>query len=70
MKPYKKARKTTNKWNGLKREIFKRTKADFVSINCPENHETSPTYKPKTKDETRLDGKIQNMRLKKILNKI
>ena len=39
------------------REIFKRTKADFVSINCSENFETSPTYKPKTCDEKRLDGK-------------
>ena len=44
-------------WFDIQREIFKRTKADFVSINCPENHETSPAYKPKTKDEVRLDGK-------------
>ncbi len=47
----------TSFWFDIQREIFKRTKADFVSINCPENHETSPTYKPKTKDEIRLDGK-------------
>ena len=32
-------------------------KAEFVSINCPENHETSLTYKPQRKDEPRLDGK-------------
>ena len=44
-------------WFDIQREIFKRTKADFISINCPENHETSPAYKPKTLDEPRLDGK-------------
>jgi len=44
-------------WFNIEREIFKRTKAEFVSINCPENHETSLTYKPQTRDEPRLDGK-------------
>ena len=47
-------------WFNIEREIFKRTKAEFVSINCPENHETSLTYKPQMKDETRLDGKNNN----------
>ena len=45
------------KQGDIEREIFKRAKAEFVSINCPENHETSPTYKPQKEDETRLDGK-------------
>ena len=44
-------------WFNIEREIFKRTKAEFVSINCPENHETSLTYKPQRRDEPRLDGK-------------
>ena len=43
-------------WFNIEREIFKRSKAEFVSINCPENHETSPAYKPKTKDTASLDG--------------
>ena len=44
-------------WFDIERELFKRTKADFVSINCPESYKESPTYKPKTQDESRLDGK-------------
>ena len=44
-------------WFNIEREIFKRSKAEFISINCPENHKTSPAYKPKTLDEPRLDGK-------------
>ena len=36
---------------------LKRTKAEYVSINCPESYKESPTYKPKTQDEPRLDGK-------------
>ena len=44
-------------WFNIEREIFKRTKAEFVSINCQENHETSLTYKPQTRDEPRLGGK-------------
>jgi hypothetical protein len=44
-------------WFEIHRELFKRTKADYVSINCPENYETSPLYKPIIKDPTRLDGK-------------
>ena len=39
------------------RELFKRTKAEYVSINCPENHETSPLYKPIKEDPSRLSGK-------------
>ena len=46
----------------IHRELFKRTKAEYVSINCPESYKESPTYKPKTRDEPRLDGKkIQQM---------
>jgi len=45
-------------WFGVEKEIFKRTKAKFVNISSlPLHHETSPTYKPKTHDEKRLDGK-------------
>ena len=44
-------------WFDIHREIFKRTKPEYVSINCPENHETSPTYNPKTDDPPRLSGK-------------
>jgi len=44
-------------WFDIHREIFKRTKADYVSINCPENHKTSPTYKPIKEDTSRLSGK-------------
>ena len=44
-------------WFDIERELFKRTKAEFVSINCPESYKESPTYKPKTQDESRLDGK-------------
>ena len=44
-------------WFNIEREIFKRSKAEFVSINCPENHETSLTYKPQKGDEPRLNGK-------------
>jgi len=47
-------------WFNIEREIFKRSKAEFVSINCPENHETSLTYKPQMGDEARLDGKNNN----------
>jgi len=47
-------------WFNIEREIFKRSKAEFVSINCPENHETSPAYKPLTSDEARLGGKNNN----------
>ena len=47
-------------WFNIEREIFKRSKAEFVSINCPENHETSLTYKPQRGDEPRLDGKNNN----------
>ena len=42
----------------------KRTKAEFVSINCPENYETSLTYEPQMRDETRLDGKNNNKKYK------
>ena len=44
-------------WFDIERELFKRTKAEFVSINCPESYKESPTYKPRTQDEPRLDGK-------------
>ena len=32
------------------------TIGDPVSLNCPEHYDTSPAYKPKSKDEPRLDG--------------
>jgi hypothetical protein len=44
-------------WFDINRELFKRTKAEYVSINCPENHNTSPQYKPIVKDPSRLSGK-------------
>ena len=45
-------------WFDVEKEIFKRTKAKFVNISSlPLNHETSPTYKPKTNDPSRLKGK-------------
>ena len=44
-------------WFDIHRELFKRTKAEYVSINCPESYKESPAYKPKTQDEPRLDGK-------------
>ena len=44
-------------WFDIERELFKRTKAEFVSINCPESYKESPAYMPKTQDEPRLDGK-------------
>ena len=44
-------------WFDIEKEIFKRTKAKFVSItSCTLHHKTSPTYNPKTKDIARLDG--------------
>ena len=44
-------------WFDIDKEIFNRSKAEFVIINCLKNHETSPAYKPKTRDEPRLDDK-------------
>jgi hypothetical protein len=44
-------------WFDIHRELFKRTQAEYVSINCPENHKTSPLYKPIKEDPSRLSGK-------------
>jgi|TARA_B110000438_G_scaffold297787_1_gene344753 hypothetical protein len=44
-------------WFDIHRELFKRTKAEYVRINCTENHTTSPLYKPIKKDPSRLSGK-------------
>jgi len=45
-------------WFDVEKEIFKRTKAKFVNISSlPLQHETSPTYEPKTNDPPRLKGK-------------
>jgi len=44
-------------WFDIDRVLFKRTKPEYVSINCSENHETHPLYKPTKKDPPRLSGK-------------
>jgi hypothetical protein len=44
-------------WFDIDRVLFKRTKPEYVSIDCPENHETNPLYKPIKKDPPRLSGK-------------
>ena len=44
-------------WFDIDRVLFKRTKPEYVSINCSENHKTSPLYKPVKKDPPRLSGK-------------
>ena len=44
-------------WFDIHRELFKRTKAGYISINCPESHKTSPLYKPTKEDPSRLSGK-------------
>ena len=49
--------KDITKGYNILRQYGERTKAEFVSINCLENHETSLAYKPQTRDEPRLDGK-------------
>ena len=43
----------TSFWFDVNREIFMRTKADFVEINAPNKFQTSGTYKPIKEDEDR-----------------
>ena len=43
-------------WYDVTGEIFTRSKAPFVQINCQDHFETSPTYKPVKTDEDRFDG--------------
>ena len=46
-------------WYDISGEIFTRSKAKYISIDCAEHFETSPTYKPVKSDDDRFDGKKQ-----------
>ncbi|MEE2803709.1 MAG: GFA family protein [Pseudomonadota bacterium] len=43
-------------WYGLEREVFQRSKADFVHVDAPESHHTSQFYEPTMSESDRLDG--------------
>ena len=44
-------------WYDVPGEIFTRSKAPYITIDCKEHFETSATYKPVKTDEDRFDGK-------------
>ena len=43
-------------WFQTEREVFTRSGADFVTIDCPESFLTHPQYSPATNDAPRLNG--------------
>ena len=43
-------------WYSVDRELFQRSKADFVHIDSPESHYTSRLYDPTHTDDPRLKG--------------
>ena len=43
-------------WFDISGEIFTRSKAPFITIDCADRFETSPAYKPVKKDNNRFDG--------------
>ena len=43
-------------WFDISGEIFTRSKAPFITIDCADRFETSPAYKPVKKDDNRFDG--------------
>ena len=43
-------------WFQTEREVFTRSGAEFVTIDCPESFVTHPQYSPETNDVPRLTG--------------
>ena len=43
-------------WFAISGEIFTRSKAPFITIDCADRFETSPAYKPVKEDDNRFNG--------------